>query len=157
MGDSLFCREGSSLAAERASFPRGLPGGLGAPPTGPLHIGPSFVGPCLLCSVNAALAEPSPGCSSLVQGPGPWLTGSRHLSGLAGSRFRLALDRINLPFSPRALVSAQRDSFLKNESRASLVAQWLRIRLPVQGTRVQALVWEDPTCRGATGPVNHNY
>ena len=25
------------------------------------------------------------------------------------------------------------------------------------GTRVQALVWEDPTCRGATGPVSHNY
>ena len=26
---------------------------------------------------------------------------------------------------------------------ASLVAQWLRICLPMQGTRVQALVWED--------------
>ena len=42
-------------------------------------------------------------------------------------------------------------------SRASLVAQWLRICLLMQGTRVQALVWEDPTCRGATGPVSHNY
>ena len=41
--------------------------------------------------------------------------------------------------------------------RASLVAQWLRIRLSVQGTRVQALVREDPTCRGATKPVCHNY
>ena len=40
---------------------------------------------------------------------------------------------------------------------ASLVAQWLRVCLPVQGTRVRALVWEDPTCRGATGPVSHNY
>ena len=40
---------------------------------------------------------------------------------------------------------------------ASLVAQWLRIRLPMQGTRVRALVWEDPTCRGATGPMSHNY
>ena len=40
---------------------------------------------------------------------------------------------------------------------ASLVAQWLRIRLPMQGTRVQALVWEDPTCRGATKPMRHNY
>ena len=39
----------------------------------------------------------------------------------------------------------------------SLVAQWLRIRLPMQGTRVQALVREDPTCRGATKPVRHNY
>ena len=33
---------------------------------------------------------------------------------------------------------------------ASLVAQWLRIRLPVQGTRVRFLVREDPTCRAAT-------
>ena len=40
---------------------------------------------------------------------------------------------------------------------ASLVAQWLRICLPMQGTRVRALVWEDPTCHGATGPVSHNY
>ena len=39
---------------------------------------------------------------------------------------------------------------------ASLVAQWLRICLPMQGTRVRALVWEDPTCRGAAGPVSHN-
>ena len=42
-------------------------------------------------------------------------------------------------------------------SRASLVVQWLRICLPMQGTRVRALVWEDPTCRGATRPVSHNY
>ena len=39
----------------------------------------------------------------------------------------------------------------------SPVAQRLGIRLPMQGTRVQALVWEDPTCRGATKPVSHNY
>ena len=40
----------------------------------------------------------------------------------------------------------------------SLVAQWLRIRLPMQGTQVRALVREDPTCRGATNkPVRHNY
>ena len=40
---------------------------------------------------------------------------------------------------------------------ASLVAQWLGIRLLMQGTRVRALVQEDPTCRGATKPVCHNY
>ena len=40
---------------------------------------------------------------------------------------------------------------------ASLVAQLLRIHLPMQGTWVRALVWEDPTCHGATGPVSHNY
>ena len=40
---------------------------------------------------------------------------------------------------------------------ASLVAQWLGVCLPVQGMQVRALVWEDPTCHGATGPVSHNY
>ena len=39
----------------------------------------------------------------------------------------------------------------------SLMVQWLRIRLPMQGTRVRALVQEDPTCRGATKPMRHNY
>ena len=36
------------------------------------------------------------------------------------------------------------------------MVQQLRIRLPMQGTRVRALVQEDPTCRGATKPVHHN-
>ena len=44
----------------------------------------------------------------------------------------------------------------KKERGASLVAQWLRICLLMQGTRVRALVWEDPTCHGAAGPVSHN-
>ena len=43
----------------------------------------------------------------------------------------------------------------KSTNRASLVAQWLGVCLPVRGTRVRALVWEDPTCRGATGSVSH--
>ena len=46
---------------------------------------------------------------------------------------------------------------IKTESGASLVAQWLRICLQKQGTRVRALVWEDPTCCGATRPVSHSY
>ena len=50
----------------------------------------------------------------------------------------------------------EKNSSLKMVSRASLVAQWLRVRLPMQGTQVRALVWEDPTCRGAAGPVSHN-
>ena len=40
---------------------------------------------------------------------------------------------------------------------ASLVVQWLRICLPVQGTWVQVLAQEYPTCRRATKPVCHNY
>ena len=47
---------------------------------------------------------------------------------------------------------------VKNRSDGtSLVAQGLGIHLPMQGTRVQALVREDPTCRRATKPVSHNY
>ena len=39
----------------------------------------------------------------------------------------------------------------------SVVAQWLRIRLPMQGTRVRSLVWEDPTCCGTTKSMRHDY
>ena len=41
---------------------------------------------------------------------------------------------------------------LRNLQRfgTSLVAQWLRIHLPMQGTRVRALVQEDPTCHATT-------
>ena len=45
----------------------------------------------------------------------------------------------------------------KKEWRASLVAQCLGIRLPVQGTQFRALVQEDPMCHGATKPLRHNY
>ena len=55
------------------------------------------------------------------------------------------------------IYSAFQNTVDKSQHRASLVAQWLRICLPIQGTRVRALVWEDPTCHGATGPVSHNY
>ena len=46
---------------------------------------------------------------------------------------------------------------LKYETGTFLVVQWLRIHLPMQGTQVQALVQEDPTCCGATKHVRHNY
>ena len=39
---------------------------------------------------------------------------------------------------------------LTTSVRASLMVQWLRIFLAVQGTRVQSLAWEDFTCCGAT-------
>ena len=39
----------------------------------------------------------------------------------------------------------------------SLVAWWLRIHRPMQGTQVQALVQEDPTRHRATKPMRHNY
>ena len=48
-------------------------------------------------------------------------------------------------------------SEINEKHGTSLVAQQLRICLPMQGTRVRALAREDPTCRGATKPVCHNY
>ena len=64
-----------------------------------------------------------------------------------------AVPKYGGPHSP----SSQSEEAKEPTKRASLVAQWLRICLPMQGTRVRALVWEDPTCRGATRPVSHNY
>ena len=46
---------------------------------------------------------------------------------------------------------------LKDNLGTSLVVQWLRICLPMQGTWVWALLQEDPTCHGAAKPVCHNY
>ena len=40
--------------------------------------------------------------------------------------------------------------FKRHRFGTSLVVQWLRIRLPMQGTQVWAPVREDPTCRRAT-------
>ena len=39
----------------------------------------------------------------------------------------------------------------------SLVVQWFRIHLPIQGTQVRSLVQEDSICHGATKPMCHNY
>ena len=51
----------------------------------------------------------------------------------------------------------QKDLNQKRISGTSLVVQWLRIQLPMQGTRVRALVQEDLTCHVAAKPVRHNY
>ena len=39
----------------------------------------------------------------------------------------------------------------------SLAVQWLRIGLPMQGTWVRSLVWEDSTCHRTIKPTSHNY
>ena len=33
-------------------------------------------------------------------------------------------------------------------------SQWMKVHVPVQGTWVQSIVWEDPTCLGATKRVH---
>ena len=39
----------------------------------------------------------------------------------------------------------------------SILVQWIKICLPMQGKWVQTLIWEDTTCLGATEPMCHNY
>ena len=79
-------------------------------------------------------------------------------------KLRWSLNGLGWPLNPRWLVFIRKGKFghrgsdmKRTRCRTSLVAQWLRIRLPVQGTWVRSLVQEDPTCRGATKPVRHNY
>ena len=48
-------------------------------------------------------------------------------------------------------------SLIIREMQIKTTTRWLRICLPMQGTRARALVREDPTCCGATKPVSHNY
>ena len=71
----------------------------------------------------------------------------------------LKILEIELPYYPAIPllgIYPEKTIIQKESSGASLVAQWLRICLLMQRTRVRALVWEDPTCRGATRPVSHN-
>ena len=69
----------------------------------------------------------------------------------------LNINGLNGPIKRHGVGDWIRKTRQESRDRASLVAQWLRICLLMQGTRVRALVWEDPTCHGAAGPVSHSY
>ena len=67
--------------------------------------------------------------------------------------------KIKLPYDPAIPLMGiypEKTIIQKSTCGASLVAQWLRVCLPMRGTRVRALVWEDPACCGAAGPVSHS-
>ena len=65
--------------------------------------------------------------------------------------------KIKLLYNEISLHDYKNGYHQKDKRGTSLVLQWLRIHLPVQGTRVRALVQEEHTCRRATKPVCHNY
>ena len=44
-----------------------------------------------------------------------------------------------------------------NQGRTTMVAQWLRNLLPMEGTQVRSYMWEDPTWGGAAKPLHHNF
>ena len=47
--------------------------------------------------------------------------------------------------------------YLRLQSRDFPGGTVVKNRLPMQGTWVQTLIWEDPTCHRTTKPVHHNY
>ena len=57
------------------------------------------------------------------------------------------IEQPSLPFLMTCIMGAVLTQAYPSEKGfwASLVAQWLRVCLPVQGTWVRTLVWEDPT------------
>ena len=101
----------------------------------------------LLCSMQGLLVV---ACMQDSSSP----TRDRTQAPCIGSTESYPLDHQGSPLSGYLLSSA-----FWSQSKlcgASLLSQWLRIHLPLQGTWVQALVQEDPTCRGATKPMRHN-
>ena len=98
---------------------------------------------------------------SQASGPSPWPDRCRPLGGtepgvkLYVSVGQPACIRHCTKRFPSPVSGNSHSSVKRQGDRTSLVAQWLRIRLPMQATRVRALVREDPTCRGATRPVRH--
>ena len=67
-------------------------------------------------------------------------------SGLLNSNSRIISQPFKLYFS-----------CLKTERWGPLVAQWWGVHLPMQGTLVRSLVWEEPTHCRETRPRHHNY
>ena len=43
------------------------------------------------------------------------------------------------------------------QAKTSMMVRWVGIHLPMQGTWVWSLVWEDPTCLGGTKFLRHSY
>ena len=73
------------------------------------------------------------------------------------SWFYEKINKIDKPLVRPTKKIREKTQIKRIRNGASLVVQWLRVCLPMQGTWVRALLWEDPTCRRATRFVSHNY
>ena len=79
--------------------------------------------------------------SFLLQMPAKWLSSSLRLNIYSNRRVTALSQKMPSFLSLLKLLRIK-----SNWPGTSLVAQWLRICLPMQGTQVWSLVWEDPTC-----------
>ena len=96
--------------------------------------------------------------SSLLPGrQDPWVTCCQVLSSRPRSDIFLGITNHLSPLFFLDQTICKASLCLNRRKGTSLVAQWLRIRLPMQGTRIRSLLREDPTCHGATKPMRHNY
>ena len=76
---------------------------------------------------------------------------------------KLRISQLNILFSI-FILRTKKYNKLNKINQASLLVQWLRIHLAMQGTQVPSLVQEDPTCVGqlslstiTTEPESCNY
>ena len=108
--------------------------------------------PWLTCSITLKpLPGNTPGLRNLLRAKQ-----SGHL--FLDRSFWLKLSNKSYPnFSTGGSTCNRREEVKKMKCRASLVAQWWVVCLPMQGTRVRALVGEDLTCRRAADPMCHSY
>ena len=54
-------------------------------------------------------------------------------------------------------LSSPWDDTAGSQASTFLVVQWIRMHLPMPGTCIWSLVWEDSACCGATRITSHNY
>ena len=71
-------------------------------------------------------------------------------------KFTKRMEKLNLSYLYNAMLHGN-----KKEPNAAKYTSWIKshkkMHLPMQGTQVWSLVWEDPTCFRATKPVHHSY
>ena len=86
-----------------------------------------------------------------------FLPGESHGWGsLPGYRSQSCKDLDMTDVTRHAWTCTQKVAESRLEARRTLV-QYVRIRLPMQGTQVQSLVWEVSLGSGATTPMSHSY
>ena len=74
-----------------------------------------------------------------------------------GAKTVLAWPGLKTPPADRKELTREAWCALTNVEGTSLVVQWLRICLPIQGTQVWSLAQEDLICCRATKPTSHSY